>query len=99
MNQFTQSSPVLLGSALAFSGGTFLCISCSDLLPELHFHVHDRFWLSVALLGGLAIAVAILFAEAEASGHGKHARTAPPRWGFCDSVNSQMNDNPLQYPM
>ena len=46
----------LLSSALAFSAGTFLCISLSDLLPELQFHRHDRLKLSAALLLGLALA-------------------------------------------
>ncbi len=41
--------------ALAFSAGTFLCISLSDLLPELQFHAHDRFPLSAALLAGLGL--------------------------------------------
>jgi zinc and cadmium transporter len=41
--------------ALAFSAGTFLCIALSDLLPELQFHSHDRFKLSIALLAGFAI--------------------------------------------
>jgi len=47
---------VVLSSALAFSAGTFLCISLSDLLPELQFHRHDRIKLSAALLLGLALA-------------------------------------------
>ncbi len=47
---------VFLSSALAFSAGTFLCISLSDLLPELQFHRHDRLKLSAALLLGLALA-------------------------------------------
>jgi len=46
----------LLSGALAFSAGTFLCISLSDLLPELQFHRHDRIKLSAALLLGLALA-------------------------------------------
>jgi zinc and cadmium transporter len=45
-----------LARALAFSAGTFLCISLSDLLPELQFHDHDRGKLSLALLLGLALA-------------------------------------------
>ena len=32
----------ILGVALAFSAGIFLCISLGDLLPEVHFHSHDR---------------------------------------------------------
>lgn len=47
------------GLALALSAGVFLCISLGDLLPELHFHRHDRAQLSVALLLGILIAVAI----------------------------------------
>jgi zinc and cadmium transporter len=46
----------LVSCALAFSAGTFLCISLSDLLPELQFHQHDRLKLSAALLLGLALA-------------------------------------------
>ena len=46
----------LISSALAFSAGTFLCISLSDLLPELQFHRHDRLKLSAALLLGLGVA-------------------------------------------
>jgi zinc and cadmium transporter len=42
-------------SALAFAAGTFLCISLSDLLPELQFHAHDRVALSAALLGGFGL--------------------------------------------
>jgi len=51
--------PAWLGYALVFCAGTFLCIACADLLPELQFHSHDRFTLSLALLIGLAVAVAI----------------------------------------
>jgi zinc and cadmium transporter len=45
-----------IACALSFSAGTFLCISLSDLLPELQFHSHDRLKLSIALLLGLAVA-------------------------------------------
>jgi zinc and cadmium transporter len=51
----------VLGIALSFSAGVFLCISLGDLLPELHFHQHDRFKLSAALVLGVALAVAIEF--------------------------------------
>ena len=50
------SSGTLIPRALAFSAGTFLCVSLSDLLPELQFHQHDRFKLSAALLLGLGLA-------------------------------------------
>jgi zinc and cadmium transporter len=64
------SSPVFLGSALAFCAGTFLCIACADLLPELQFHSHDRLKLSLALVAGLG--VAILIGQIGASGHRRH---------------------------
>jgi hypothetical protein len=55
----------LLGGALAFCAVTFLCIACSDLLPEIQFHAHDRLVLSLAVLAGLAVAVVIgLFSHA-----------------------------------
>jgi zinc and cadmium transporter len=60
---FAESNPAILGIALAFCAGTFLCIASSDLLPELQFHSHDRFKLSLALLTGLAVAVLIKVLE------------------------------------
>lgn len=57
--------------ALAFSAGTFLCISLSDLLPELQFHQHDRVKLSCALLLGLGVAYAA--GKFEAAAHGPHS--------------------------
>jgi zinc and cadmium transporter len=58
-SHFAATNGQVLGGALAFCAGSFLCIASSDLLPELQFHSHDRFKLSVALLGGLAIAYVI----------------------------------------
>jgi zinc and cadmium transporter len=56
-SQFNNSDVAFLGRALAFCAGTFLCISGSDLLPELQFHSHDRLKLSAALIAGLAVAI------------------------------------------
>ena len=46
----------LVSAALAFSAGMFLCISLSDLLPELQFHGHDRISLTLSLIAGLGCA-------------------------------------------
>jgi zinc and cadmium transporter len=54
-----ESREVILGLALAFSAGIFLCISLGDLLPEVHFHSHDRLLLSGMLLSGVAVAFVI----------------------------------------
>jgi len=59
----------MLGKALAFTAGTFLCIALSDLLPELQFHDHDRGKLSAALLLGLALAYGICRLEAISHQH------------------------------
>ena len=64
-SHFADSNGALLGCALAFCTGTFLCIASADLLPELQFHSHDRFKLSVALLLGLSVAVIIKHFEAD----------------------------------
>jgi zinc and cadmium transporter len=64
-SQYAGSNTTLLGCALGFCAGTFLCIASSDLLPELQFHSHDRFILSVALLAGLTVAVVIKQFEGE----------------------------------
>ncbi len=69
------SGSAIVGCALAFSAGTFLCISLSDLLPELQFHRHDRVKLSLALLLGLAVAYAIGFFET--CGHDRHVHESP----------------------
>ena len=50
---------LFLGFALAFSAGIFLCISLGDLLPEVHFHSHDRVKLSAMLVFGIVTALAI----------------------------------------
>ncbi|MFK7978025.1 MAG: ZIP family metal transporter [Halioglobus sp.] len=49
----------VVAAALAFSAGAFICIALSDLLPEVHFHSHDRLKLSLAFLIGIAAAYAI----------------------------------------
>ena len=67
------SQPDWLGAALAFCAGTFLCIACADLLPELQFHSHDRVKLSLALLAG--IGVALLIAH---FGHPSHEHSLSP---------------------
>lgn len=63
-NHLADSNAAFLGCSLAFCAGTFLCIASSDLLPELQFHSHDRFKLSIALIAGLLVAVAIKHLEA-----------------------------------
>ncbi|MEM7474346.1 MAG: ZIP family metal transporter [Planctomycetota bacterium] len=57
---------------LAFSAGVFLCISLSDLLPEMEFHSHNRIPLSIALLAGILAAYAIGILEGE-DAHGTNA--------------------------
>ena len=63
----------LIGRALAFAVGAFVCISLSDLLPEIHFHRHDRGKLLVALSTGIGLAYGLYLVEAMAiHPHGDH---------------------------
>jgi len=54
---------LVIGSALAFSAGVFLCISLSDLLPEVHFHSHDKGKLTLSFLLGIGLAFSLGYAE------------------------------------
>ena len=40
--EFMNTHAAVLGAVLAFCAGTFLCIACADLLPELQFHKHGH---------------------------------------------------------
>jgi len=57
----------VLGCALAFAAGVFLCIALADLLPEVAFHAHDRVQLTLALILGIVLAWCIGFLEPEHS--------------------------------
>jgi zinc and cadmium transporter len=59
VNWFAAGNPVVLGDALAFCAGTFLCIAGTGLLPEVQFHSHDRGKLSLAVLAGISVAVLV----------------------------------------
>ncbi len=61
VGSMAEGSEMVLGVALAFSAGVFLCISLGDLLPEVHFHSHDRLLLSMMLLLGVLLALGIEF--------------------------------------
>ena len=71
LGQDPHHSP-LLGHALAFGAGTFLCIALSDLLPELQFHQHDRVKLSGLLLLGVVTAGGVAHFEHSLHDHGGH---------------------------
>lgn len=70
IQQFSASQQVILGWALGFAAGVFLCISLGDILPEVQFHAHDKIKLSSALVLGIVLAYAIGFVEpAHQHGH------------------------------
>lgn len=55
----------VIGYVMAFAAGVFLCISLSDLLPEIQFHSHDRGILILAFLIGIGLAYALFHFESE----------------------------------
>ncbi|MCA9070797.1 MAG: ZIP family metal transporter, partial [Planctomycetaceae bacterium] len=59
VERFSGEQHFVIGCALAFAAGVFLCISLGDLLPELELHSHNRIKLSLALVLGVALAWAI----------------------------------------
>ena len=61
----------IVGYVLSFAAGAFLCIALSDLLPEIHFHSHDRGKLIFSLLVGIGLAYVLYYVESSAlHGHG-----------------------------
>lgn len=83
IDQSVEYRDTILGVALAFSAGIFLCISLGDLLPEVHFHSHDRLSLSAMLLLGVAIALVI-----EMTHQHDPANKTPPQ--LTDSTNGEL---------
>ena len=63
LSRFSDGQTAIVGCALAFSAGVFVCIALSDLLPEMEFHSHNRIPLTLALLLGIAIAWGITLLE------------------------------------
>lgn len=65
INQTGLEGNLMVALALAFSAGVFLCIALSDLLPEMEFHSHNRFSLSICLLAGIAASWSLGFLESD----------------------------------
>lgn len=61
-----------IGLGLAVSAGFFICIALADLLPEVHFHSHDRFALTITLFFGITVAIIL----ENLSGH-QHSHSVP----------------------
>jgi zinc and cadmium transporter len=59
VGHLTEGGDYVVAAALAFSAGAFICIALSDLLPEVHFHSHDRGKLTLAFLLGIGLAYSI----------------------------------------
>ena len=53
----------VIGAALSFAAGALLCIALSDLLPEVHFHSHDRTKLTLAFFAGIGLAFMLHYLE------------------------------------
>jgi zinc and cadmium transporter len=70
------SSAHVVGCALAFSAGAFLCIALTDLIPEVLNHQHDRVKLSFTLILGSILAIGIEFLPGH--NHGRHRNTPAP---------------------
>ncbi len=89
--RIAENHSLFIAAAVAMAAGVFVCISLSDLLPEIEFHSHDRLLLSGLLTLGLALAWGIGFLEPEhAHSHGAPPQhTAPARTGHSRDGNSR----------
>ncbi len=67
IGQMGSERDLVIACALAFSAGVFLCISLSDLLPEVHFHSHDKGKLTLSFLLGIGLAFALGYVEPDVS--------------------------------
>jgi len=74
INQLAGDSGLWLGGTMAFAAGACICISASDLLPELQFHSHDRLKLSAALVLGLGLAWGLVFLEGQGHDHSEQGQ-------------------------
>jgi len=71
LGHFADQQHTIVGLALGFSAGVFLCIALADILPEVQFHAHDRLKLSTALVLGIVSAYALgIFEAPHQHGHG-----------------------------
>ena len=77
---------LILGCALAFSAGVFICLSMGDLLPELEFHAHDRVKLTAALIVGVSLAYGIRYLE-PAHVHSSSSMEQLQVTGICVTTN------------
>ena len=91
--QFGSAAEGLLAFALGFSAGVFLCISLSDILPEVQFHRHDRVKLTASLLVGVAFAWAIGLLEPK-SAHSvtSQQRTTPAETDVSSQIDPLAED-------
>jgi zinc and cadmium transporter len=72
INLLGDGNSQVVAAALAVSAGAFICIALSDLLPEVHFHSHDRLILTVAFLLGILLAYAVSGVDAAGAHQGAH---------------------------
>jgi zinc and cadmium transporter len=72
INLLSDQHNQVVAAALAVSAGAFICIALSDLLPEVHFHSHDRLVLTVAFLLGIVLAYSVGSVEPASLHQGAH---------------------------
>lgn len=63
IQELGEAQHLVVGCAMGFSAGVFLCISLGDILPEIQFHRHDRVKLFATLLLGVVLSLAIGLVE------------------------------------
>jgi len=77
IQELGEAQHLVVGCAMGFSAGVFLCISLGDILPEIQFHRHDRVKLFATLLLGVLLSLAIGLVEPDHAHDLDHAHPHP----------------------
>jgi zinc and cadmium transporter len=95
VGQFAEQQHTIVGLALGFSAGVFLCIALADILPEIQFHAHDRMKLSAALVLGVVFAYALgIFESPHEHGHGPADAPHPHEHAPADAHGEEDHEHP-----
>jgi len=89
VQQLVEHQHTVVGLALGFSAGVFLCIALADILPEVQFHAHDRLKLSTALVLGVLFAYGLGFFESPHQHGHEHEPQRKDEHGHSDAPGGE----------
>ncbi len=61
--RFSETAEHMIGYVLSIVAGLLICLALGDLLPEARQHQHDKWWILLAFLLGLIVAMLLIILE------------------------------------